>query len=649
MAKRGIIRRIAERLVKKTTTVLTPIVPKLGEKSVTQTEVPPEKAPSVTNIDYSGGGSKTIYTSEDKSGNITTTEVATRTEEGFVPPTTTTIVRNPRGEILSRETKVPRSTTVDFKTQMELRNFAEKQQQYYQGLVNKGYDVNKATEELNKTIREYQKGLYEQQGYRVTEQDGQFLLEREIPREEPNERKPIIQPQKEKIKAIDIFTGMWIPKIGENIKNANLKQKLGEKISQTEFAQKSMEKYPFLKKGITIGKKTISWGTINAYFENIGKGIFFSPAMSTGTAQTLEQKQISKQISKTRFDKLNKVKAQLEKNVANKKTGEEQIKYLVDLYKKYVVTDEQKAGFKIFLQELQDKQILKPIIRITPMGRTSVPTIIPKPVSSTVQNEVLINIETLSPMGNIKGAGTILGVSSTKKQSQKQEEVQPQKNELLTISPTILGLIPLGKMKQNQMQSQTFGQTQVQSQAVGQIQPQISSQTQIQKEIALQMGISLSALKQTQLQKQFQLQKQSQKQTQVQKSILKLTQPQIFLKKSQLFSLSKPLSVKTTSDIFKTYYRRKKKDIFIGKFEGLETAKQKLIKSLKSTLGASGFVTKNEKKIPFKELKLGFEFTPSKKDLFRVVQKREFRLGTRSEVQEILSSRKTKGRKIKWL
>jgi len=107
-----------------------------------------------------------------------------------------------------------------------------------------------------------------------------------------------------------------------------------------------------------------------------------------------------------------------------------------------------------------------------------------------------------------------------------------------------------------------------------------------------------------------------------------------------------PKKQKITKDMFKVFVKKFGKDIKLGEFETLESAKKKLKKELLGTLRASGFVKKGEKKI---KLNLGFGFRPSKKDIFRVVQRKTARFGTRGETSEAQFFRKTKGRKIKFI
>ena len=99
-----------------------------------------------------------------------------------------------------------------------------------------------------------------------------------------------------------------------------------------------------------------------------------------------------------------------------------------------------------------------------------------------------------------------------------------------------------------------------------------------------------------------------------------------------------------TQGLFNVFVRKKGKDVKLYSKIPFQKAKKKLRTELKTTLAASGFITKEESDLEKVRVDLGFEFTPSKKDLLRIVQKRKFRLGTRSEVLGIQRARKKKGR-----
>lgn len=93
-------------------------------------------------------------------------------------------------------------------------------------------------------------------------------------------------------------------------------------------------------------------------------------------------------------------------------------------------------------------------------------------------------------------------------------------------------------------------------------------------------------------------------------------------------------------------------DSVIGEAATLAEAKQILSYNLKSTLGASGFISSGGRKQDVSGL-WGNMFTRAKKDPFRLVQRRGKRLSSRSEVGEIMGFNRVKGRskaprRIKW-
>lgn len=101
---------------------------------------------------------------------------------------------------------------------------------------------------------------------------------------------------------------------------------------------------------------------------------------------------------------------------------------------------------------------------------------------------------------------------------------------------------------------------------------------------------------------------------------------------------------------FKVLGKRYGEDIEIGEFETLPKARESLKGFLKGTLGASGLITFKGKPLSFREVGLfGPEFRPAKKDMFRIVQERGFRLGTAGEIKEIKLFRKSRGKKQGWI
>jgi hypothetical protein len=177
----------------------------------------------------------------------------------------------------------------------------------------------------------------------------------------------------------------------------------------------------------------------------------------------------------------------------------------------------------------------------------------------------------------------------------------------------------------------------------------ILEQPQVTKEIQREKQIEV--VKNMFQQKQTQEQKQKQEQIFRQMNIPKTPEPNKPITKIPTSNgiKSKYKSITEIKDEFKLYERRYGKDILKGEFQSKEQASKELEKALKSDLGRSGFIEEGGKRIPFEDLKLSSEFTPSKKESGRVVQKAKFSLGTGSETREIQSAKKTRGKKIRWL
>lgn len=159
-------------------------------------------------------------------------------------------------------------------------------------------------------------------------------------------------------------------------------------------------------------------------------------------------------------------------------------------------------------------------------------------------------------------------------------------------------------------------------------------------------------LKQTQNLKQEQLLKQQQNLKQ--QSMLKSTQltkqtprppptrpPGIIIPKipKPSGSVNKQLSSALDKLGFDIFIRRRGKDVKYGTAETTSQAASKLFFGLKSNLAASGFVQKKSGEKVSLSNYFGSEFAPSKRDSFRAVQQRSFRLGTSGERSEIKRAR----------
>lgn len=109
--------------------------------------------------------------------------------------------------------------------------------------------------------------------------------------------------------------------------------------------------------------------------------------------------------------------------------------------------------------------------------------------------------------------------------------------------------------------------------------------------------------------------------------------------------------IQSQPDIFEAVVRRSGKEVSLGKFGTKSEAERSLLKSLKSTLSASGKVKKGGKALKFSELdifKTG-EFRPSKLDTSVVVQRKTARFGTRGETKEAQYFKKRTNKPSKFL
>jgi len=101
---------------------------------------------------------------------------------------------------------------------------------------------------------------------------------------------------------------------------------------------------------------------------------------------------------------------------------------------------------------------------------------------------------------------------------------------------------------------------------------------------------------------------------------------------------------KKITDEFKVFVDKFGKETEVGEFGTLTEARQKLKAELISTIRAGGGIQRGERKLTFEEIGLyGEEFKPSKLSSFKVIQRKEKRLGSRQETSEIQFFKKQKG------
>lgn len=209
------------------------------------------------------------------------------------------------------------------------------------------------------------------------------------------------------------------------------------------------------------------------------------------------------------------------------------------------------------------------------------------------------------------------------------------------------------KVKQVQLQQpKMFGKLDIQRRELL-MSPEISQEfIDAQKRIIRQQKKSGQQLKQRQKQKS----ETKQVQELLQQQIQKVRQESRRKKESRRRFFPIPLPDKTPS-VKKLISKVKKgeftpiavlkgQEVGLGTFRTKRQAEQALGKTLKTTLGASGFIEKSGVRLKAKSLLLGSEFTPSKVDPFKITEKKSKRLrkGTTGKSIQYFRKKKNKSR-----
>ena len=351
---------------------------------------------------------------------------------------------------------------------------------------------------------------------------------------------------------------------------------------------------------------------------------FFEPAMSTGTAQVQESQYVYDTKSK-KFVKRSDLKKYLE---SPEKTGKvykydltytEKANRLNELLGK-ATTSKQKTEIMKLAQETYGKEFVRDFTA-QEMGYSSIKPTTQKDIFSGTSGAEMKGISlvetTVSRNFNPDAVGVTNWITAEPKTDSKSKQNQ----------------VSLLKMSQDSKSKQDTLTKQV----------QITKQDSKQDSMLKSLLVSVSATKTKQVQKNKQIQDQ----------IFKRGQPQ----RPQRPTYPRPPILPTTSSLpkrllkrmetegFEVFGRRFGKDISLGVFKSKAKADQRLDRFLRGTLGRSGFLKKGKKKV--RSNLMGGMYRPSKADPFKVVQKRKYSLGTRSEVGEIQMFKKRKGSKKK--
>lgn len=343
------------------------------------------------------------------------------------------------------------------------------------------------------------------------------------------------------------------------------------------------------------------------------------------------QKQVQKQISKNRFEKLKEFFNKVERDVANKEGVKEQYKYLDDLAQKIDKTDKtQVENFKKMMEHLYEVGILKPI-------------------EFQKSSEVIVYVKEPLLKDSLKVIGlTTASLLSTSplfsaQPSQPSKEEQEISKEISTSKYNLSFFQPVKSKEKQQQIPKTFPLFKTQQQ-VKQVETIKSIQNVLTTQATKTSQIERQALKTQQLLQQRQLLRQQQIQKQIMRPKLKVSgysYPLFLFHIHQTPALSKVKD--KDKDLFQIFTKKKGQDILIGKAKTLKEAQEILKMDLDETLSASGYISFAGKRIATLSL-FGKQFRPAKADFTRVVERRSFRLSKKSEVLGIQKAKKSKQR-----
>jgi len=94
------------------------------------------------------------------------------------------------------------------------------------------------------------------------------------------------------------------------------------------------------------------------FYGDVSTGVFFGPAMQTGTLS----KQLQKTLSKNQFEKLEEFYGEVEREVVKKGTTVEQLKVIQKVQKEFGLSDDATKGL---IKSLKNKGIIKePVLKL---------------------------------------------------------------------------------------------------------------------------------------------------------------------------------------------------------------------------------------------------------------------------------------------
>lgn len=461
---------------------------------------------------------------------------------------------------------------------------------------------------------------------------------------------------------------------------------LGQQVSRG-LEKLGIEKVPIVGKVFKKGKEIESPSWLTGTVMAAPLFTFFGTAMKTGTAAQLEEEGTLKFLKKRQKAQLIETPtAQLEDYTIKfeRAYASEGEKGVVNLIKKYMDIIKKQTNpinkeiaiknVNLILRDLTNKGIIKyysltdtgelTSLIITKQYPKGIPFIEPsagtklggEPFTLIIKKPVKPTVEYFAPKP-AEVPVSILGTSvyATKGYTPSTKLYLPAK-ELKLFQPKLTGL----SLISSQLDKQATSSMLLPTQAIKQQQSLLLKtslqlkQMQQQKQLQLQKQVQLLKTRQL-LRTQQQLKQQQQlRQRQITKQIQipKLKIPRIKFpstSEEKKKSILKSLIGKVGEDLFVGQIRRKKKWFDIGKGEELPFALKKAIMKTKTTLGASLRIISKATGQPVRLNPISPEFKLSKRETGVLIQQRGFRLGTRGEVSEIQTAKKTKRRKLKWL
>jgi len=349
-------------------------------------------------------------------------------------------------------------------------------------------------------------------------------------------------------------------------------------------------------------------------------------------------------IKKSEFEKMYGTRTQVTGEFS-RMTQEKQLEILRTAFKRQVYVGDLRQNIAFqqdlikatrFMKEsgLTPEQVKANLLRLFPQLQQESTVLVSETVGGVGQKQIqLLKPEQIVKQEQRQMQVQILGVD------QKTGQVQLTRQDQLFGPAQLTKQEQLTRQQQRQRQVQLFGPAQLTKQE------QLTRQQQRPAQITKTLQISTQLFKQPQITEQIIGQQIARPTT----TRIVRPKPREPIRPIKLLppTPAKEAIGKLTKELkgeFEIFARVKGKDVSIGKAKTKEKAKELLSKRLKKTIAASGFIEESGRKLSAMETGLtDGEFRTSKLDVFRIVQKKEKRLGTIPETKEIQLFKKSKG------